>query len=427
MIRHHLLLKNVGRTVVCPGDVDRLKSVPHSYLMCLLLVALFSTACQKEPVQSAPPQEASAAAKAEAKKDPNLLTLSPDAIKYSNLQFSEVTEQQIAAPLTVTGHIAINEDRTVRVGSLFSGRILEVPVKVGDRVRQGQALAQMHTHEVHEAQAEYAKAQAELKQRKTNADFAKSMMERADRLYQAKAGSLNELEKARVEFQAATQEIARAEAELERAIGHREHLGLPDSQNYDEPVIIKAPAAGVVMKREITPGASVNPGDNLFLISDLSSVWVMAEVPEKNLSALKIGAAVQIKVAAYPEETFTGRIARLGETLNAETRTIEVRCLVENRAGKLKPEMYASIGLVVGELRPAVMVSSAALQEMDGQTVVFVAKDQNQFEKRTVKVERKQGELVEVLSGLSRGDRVVTAGGFQLKTEFQKDKLSEEE
>jgi cobalt-zinc-cadmium efflux system membrane fusion protein len=285
----------------------------------------------------------------------------------------------------------------------------------------------MHTHEVHEAQAEYAKAQAELKQRKTNAEFAKSMMERAERLYQAKAGSLNELEKARVEYQAATQEIARSEAELERAIGHREHLGLPDSQNYDEPVIIKAPAAGVVMKREITPGASVNPGDNLFLISDLASVWVMAEVPEKNLSSLKIGAAVQVKVAAYPEEVFTGRIARLGETLNADTRTIEVRCLVENRAGKLKPEMYASVGLIVGEKRPAAMVSSAALQEMDDQTVVFVAKDQNQFEKRVVKVERKLGELVEVLSGLSRGERVVTAGSFQLKTEFQKDKLSEEE
>ena len=399
----------------------------HLLLTCFISAVLFGSACQKEAAQTAPLQEASAAAKAEAKKDPNVITLSPDAIKYANLQFTDVTEEQIAAPLTVTGHIAINDDRTVRVGSLFSGRILEVPVKAGDHVARGQALAKMHTHEVHEAQAEYAKAQAELKQRKTNAEFAKSMMERADRLYQAQAGSLNELEKARVEYQAATQEIARAEAELERAIGHREHLGLPDNLNYDEPVIIKAPAAGIVMKRDITPGASVNPGDTMFLISDLSSVWVMAEVPEKNLSALKIGAAVQIKVAAYLDESFTGRIARLGETLNAETRTIEVRCLVENRAGKLKPEMYATVSVTIGETRPALMVNSAALQDINGEIVVFVAKDQNQFEKRTVKVERKQGDWVEVLSGLARGERVVTAGGFQLKTEFQKDKLSEEE
>lgn len=398
------------------------------WLILCFIAALFGAGCQKEAAQTTP-QEAPAA-KPEPPKAPNVLTLSPDAAKYAKLQFTEVTEQQISAPLEVTGHIAINEDRTVRVGSLFSGRILEVPVRVGDRVRQGQALAKMHTHEVHEAQAEYAKAQAELKQRKTNAEFAKSMMDRAERLYQAKAGSQNELEKARVEYQAAVQEIARAEAELERAIGHREHLGLPDNLNYDEPVIIKAPAGGVVMKRDVTPGASVNPGDNMFLISDLSSVWVMAEVPEKFLSALKLGATVQIKVAAYPEESFPGRIARLGETLNAETRTLEVRCLVENRAGKLKPEMYATVGVTIGETRPAVMVSSAALQDISGETVVFVAKDQNQFEKRVVKVERRQlalGDLVEVLSGLSRGERVVTMGSFQLKTEFQKDKLSEEE
>lgn len=400
--------------------------IRHQLLMpCLIAAALVGSGCQKEAVPITP-QEVPAA-KADTKKDPNLITLSPDAVKYANLQFAEVSEQQISAPLEVTGHIAINEDRTVRVGSLFSGRILEVPVKVGDRVRQGQALAKMHTHEVHEAQAEYAKAQAELKQRKTQAEFAKSMMERAERLYQAKAGSLNELEKAKVEYQAAQQEITRAEAELERAIGHREHLGLPDNQNYDEPVVIKAPAAGVVMKRDITPGASVNPGDNLFFISDLSNVWVMAEVPEKHLASLKVGAAVQIKVAAYPEETFAGKIARLGETLNAETRTIEVRCLVENRAGKLKPEMYATIGVAIGETRSALMVNGAALQEMNGETVVFVAKDQNQFEKRVVKVERKLGDLVEVLSGLSRSERVVTAGGFQLKTEFQKDKLAEDE
>ncbi len=395
-------------------------------LIVMLFAALFVAGCQKEAAPAASPQP-TPAAKAETKKDPNLVKLSPDAVKYANLQFAEVSEEQVAAPLEVTGHIAINEDRTVRVGSLFSGRILEVPVKVGDRVRQGQALAKMHTHEVHEAQAEYAKAQAELKQRKTQTEFAKSMMDRAERLYQAKAGSLHELEKAKVEYQAAQQEITRAEAELERAIGHREHLGLPDNQNYDEPVVIKAPATGVVMQREITPGASVNPGDNLFFISDLSTVWVMAEVPEKHLASLKVGAAVHIKVAAYPEETFAGRIARLGETLNAETRTIEVRCLVENRAGKLKPEMYASIGVVIGEKRPALMVNSAALQEMDGETVVFIAKEQNQFEKRAVKVERKQGDLVEVLSGLSRGERVVTKGSFQIKTEFQKDKLAEDE
>jgi RND family efflux transporter MFP subunit len=242
-----------------------------------------------------------------------------------------------------------------------------------------------------------------------------------------KALSLNELEKARGVFNAATQDAARAEAELERAIGQREHLGLPDNPDDDQPVTIRAPAPGIVIKREITPGASVNPGDNLFFISDLSSVWVIAQAQEKNLASLKTGAPARIKVAAYDDETFTGRIARIGETLNPDTRTVEVRCVVDNRFGKLKPEMFATIGLAVGEKHDVLMVKQTALHVMDEQTVVFVALGDNRFEKRTIKTGRRQGDMVEVLEGLSRGEQVVTEGGFQLKSEFSKEQLAEKE
>lgn len=393
----------------------------------LLLMFLFAFGCSgNKSVPQETKSEEKAKPKTETAGNPNILTISSDSAKLAGLKYTEVAEEPMAAPLEVTGQVKVNEDSTVRVGSLFSGRILEVPVKVGDRVQNGQTLARLHTHEVHEAQAEYAKAKAELDQRKTQAEYAKSLLERAERLYQAKAISLNELEKVRVEYKAAGQEIARAEAELQRAIGHREHLGLPDKLDYDQPVIVRAPASGILMKREITPGASVSPGDNLFLISDLSSVWVIAEVPEKNLSLLKLGAPARIKVAAYPEASFTGRIARIGEMLNPETRTVEVRCLVDNRYGKLKLEMFATISLAIGDKRTALMVNQAALQEMDEQTVVFIARADNQFEKRAIKTGRKQGDLVEVVEGLSRGERVVTEGSFQIKSEFSKDKLADE-
>ncbi|MDQ3012665.1 MAG: efflux RND transporter periplasmic adaptor subunit, partial [Acidobacteriota bacterium] len=153
---------------------------------------------------------------------------------------------------------------------------------------------------------------------------------------------------------------------------------------------------------------------------------VIAEVPEKNLSLLKLGAPARIKVAAYPEAPFTGRIARIGEMLNPETRTVEARCLVDNRYGKLKPEMFATISLAIGDKRTALMVNQAALQEMDEQTVVFIARADNQFEKRAIKTGRRQGDLVEVVEGLSRGERVVTEGSFQIKSEFSKDKLADE-
>ncbi|MBS1788295.1 MAG: efflux RND transporter periplasmic adaptor subunit [Acidobacteria bacterium] len=394
-----------------------------------LSLVLLSGCNKTEQLQTAATDAAKPDAKAaESAKDPNLLTLSAESVKLAKLEFAEAVEREVVAPIEATGHVAINEDATARVGSLFSGRILEINAKVGDHVRKGQALAKMHTHEVHEAEAEWFKAQAELKQRQTEAAFAQTAMERAERLLRAKAISQHDVDKARLDYQSALQEIQRAEAEVERARGHHEHLGLAEDQHdYDAPIVIRAPSGGIVMKREITSGASVNPGDPLFFIGDLSSVWVIAEVAEKHLAAMRIGLPVEISVAAFPDTTFSGRITRIGEVMNAETRTVEVRCLADNRQGKLRPEMFATINVAAGAKRPAILVSQKALQEMDGQTVVFVAREKHRFERRVVKPGSKQGDLIEIISGLSVGDRVVTAGSFTLKSETQKSQLAEEE
>ncbi len=398
-----------------------------------LILSIVLSGCNKtEQLQTVATEAAKSEAKtSESAKDPNLLTLSAESVKLAKLEFTEATETEITAPIEATGRVMINEDLTARVGSLFSGRILEVHAKVGDVVRKGQVLAKMHTHEVHEAEAEWFKAQAELKQRQTQAGFAKAALERAERLLQAKAISQHEVDKARLEYQAAQEEIKRAEAEVERARGHHEHLGLPDDQHdYDAPVMIRAPSSGIVMKRDITSGASVNPGDQLFFISDLSSVWVIAEVSEKYLTTVRVGLPVEIHVAAFPETSFAGKITRISEVMNPQTRTVEVRCLADNRQGRLKAEMFATVSfgsLAMGEKRSAVLVSQKALQEMEGQTIVFVARDGNQFERRPVKIGRKQGELVEVISGLSGRERIVTTGSFMLKSEMQKSQLAEEE
>lgn len=390
-------------------------------VLLTFLLAVLLAACSKANDKKTPAEASHVPA-----TDTNVLTLAPEATRYAHLQFGDVTEEQIAVRLEMPGRVAINDDQTVRIGSLFSGRMIDVLVKPGDRVGHGQPLARMHTHEVHEAQAEFEKAQATLKQRKTQAEFTKSLLERAERLYRAQAASRNEVERARVEYQAAIEEVAHAEAELQRAMGHRELLGLPDDLKYDQLVVIKAVAAGVVMKREVTAGSSVSPGDNLFVISNLSSVWVIAQAPEKNLYSLRIGVPVEISVSAYPNTTFTGKVMRIGDTLNAETRTVEVRCLVQNGALRLKPEMYAKVALDVSGTRPALMISQAAVQESDGKTIVFVARGSDQFERRVVTTGIRQGEMLEITSGLSAGERVVTAGSFQLKSEFSKGKIADD-
>lgn len=397
-----------------------------NYLPLLLLLALTlaAPAC-RQTAEEAPPQAAKSAAES---KDANLLQLSPEASRYARLVEETAGEQMLAVPLRVTGRIAVNEERTAHVGAFHEGRIENVYVQLGDAVRAGQPLAQMHTHEVHDARADYDKARAELAMKERQVALSQATFERAERLYRAKALAYREVEEAESALHAARQEVRRAQAEVERAIGHLEHLGLSETGgSYDDRVRINAPIAGIVIKREVTPGTAVTPGSHAFTIANLTSLWVIAEVGEAHLASLRRGAPVSLEVAAYPGATFTGKIERLGEQLNPQTRTLEVRCLVDNRAGRLKPEMYATININLGERRAVLMVSEAALQEIDGQTVVFVARGEAQYEKRLVTVGRRDGALREIQSGLQAGERVVTEGSFLLKSEFLKSRFAEEE
>ena len=355
------------------------------------------------------------------------LQLTAEQAKYAKLQSAEVAEREMMAPIEATGRVTLNEDRTIRVGSFIDGKVLKVRAKVGDRVREGQVLAEIHTHDVHEAGANLAQARAGLTQARTRASFARTSLERAERLFQSKALSKQDLDRAQVERDSMEQEVVHAEAELERAKGHLELLGLdPETLNYDASVVIRAPGGGVIMQREVTPGSSVNPGDSLFTISDLSQVWVMAEVEEKRLSELRPGAPVEVSVVAYPGESIRGSVARIGDVLNPQTRMIEVRCLVDNRAGRLKPEMYTQTKIAAGQRTMALVVSRAALQDVDGQAVVFVDQGGLRFERRKVQVGRQEADQVEIVSGLQRGEKVVVSGGFLLKSEMLKSRMDEE-
>ncbi len=353
-----------------------------------------------------------------------LVTLTGQSSQYASLVVTEAVEREMASPVEATGIVALNEDRTIRVGAFIDGRVMRVLVKVGDRVREGQALAELHTHDVHEAGANIVQARANLTQKKNQSAFARNSLERADRLFQAKALSRQELERARVDYESSQQDVVHAEAELERSKGHLELLGLsPDKLDYDAPVFIRAPESGVIMQRQITTGASVNPGEHLFTISELGQLWVLAEVEEKRLAQLKVGAPVTIEVAAYPGQQFTGSIARIGDVLNPQTRMIEVRCLVDNRMGRLKPEMYAVTRIAAGEKTRALVVPRSTIQDVDGQAVVFVAREGQTYQKRTVRTGRVEGELVEILEGLKAGEKIVSSGGFLLKSEIQKSKM----
>lgn len=354
--------------------------------------------------------------------------------RNAGIAVTELRPQAVSESIAATGELTYNEEQTWTVGALLDGRITNVLVKAGDAVRQGQVLAQLHSHEVHDARAAFKKASADLGRYEAAASQARRMRDRAKRLLALKAASQQEVEVAESDVRSAETAVQNARTELEKERVHiTEFLDVPledDAHNQpgheDDFVPIKSPARGVVVEKKATAGTVVSSGDEVFRISNLSSLWMMASVNEADLQYLQVGQPVRVLVRAYPDRPFPGRILRLGEGLDPATRTLRVRVLVPNQGGLLKPEMYASAEVQRNKTREALVIPESAGQDLNGQRVVFVRTAPERFEPRLVEIRSLAGGNMEVVSGLRPGDLVVIKGSFLLKSELLKSSLQEE-
>jgi cobalt-zinc-cadmium efflux system membrane fusion protein len=328
--------------------------------------------------------------------------------------------EQLEAP----GVLALDERRTARIGSPVDGKVIEVFVEIGDRVPQGKELAHMIGPVVHEAWAAYRRAIAERRKAQNDLNFAVQNDDRAKRLFADKAISEQEVQRAGAERVAAEEALNIVETEVRRSEEELEHLGITNSEDPSgesgEQIPVKAPLSGVVLEKLITEGTAVTPGTPLFVVSDLSNLWALAEIDETSISHVKAGVPVEVSVSAYPGETFAGTIAWVADMVNPKTRRVTVRCALPNAQGRLKPEMYATMMLGEGEPRPVVVVPAAAVQDIDGKPVVFVEEGRGRYRRRDVTVGPESGGTVEVRSGLRDGERVVVTGAFLLKSELLK-------
>jgi cobalt-zinc-cadmium efflux system membrane fusion protein len=177
-----------------------------------------------------------------------------------------------------------------------------------------------------------------------------------------------------------------------------------------------APIAGVVIERSATEGAAVTPGSPLLAISDLSRVWIAVEIDESQVGRVAPGRPAATRAAAYPGDTFPGTVLAVGDVVNPTTRRVTVRIETANPDRRLKPHMFVTVTLAAGEPRRLLVVPSAAVQTMDGETVVFVRTADGTFTRRPVALGTSTGGDVEVLRGLDEGDVVATAGAFMLKS-----------
>jgi cobalt-zinc-cadmium efflux system membrane fusion protein len=329
------------------------------------------------------------------------------------------------------GVLALDETRTARIGSMVEGKIVSLSAEVGARVPAGAVLADIHSHVIHETWAEYRKAIADRKRRMTELTYTVQAEERARRLYADKAISLQEVQRAQVDRVAAEQALDMVKTEVRRTEEALEHLGITSGEDPSgesgEKIPVKSPIAGAVLEKNVTTGTAVTSGMQLFVVSDLSILWALAEVDETKLPRVKVGFPVEVRVAAYPGEIFPGTIIFVGDTLDPKTRRVTVRCRVPNSQGRLKPQMYATLSLGEGDPRPVVIIPSQAVQEMDGKIVVFIATDAGKFFPREVTLGPEAEGRVEVLSGLQPGEKVATVGSFLLKSEWLKATVAIEE
>ncbi len=387
----------------------------------ILNAALLTTACNSA---STPP-----AAPAETAPAPTTVELSATAQANAGVTVEAVASVMRSAQITAPGRITVDEGRTARVGSLQEALVLTTPVQVGDRVRPRQLLATMHGHAMHDAWAGYRTAVAERRRVENQLAYAITAHERAQRLYQDKALALQEVQRTEVERVSAAEALEIAKAEILRSLEELEHVGVvvPEgggepapSADADEQIPVRTPLGGTVLEKLVTPGTTVTPGTPMFVVSDLSVVWAEAEVDESLTSQLQRGRSVAVTVPAYPDDAFDGTITFVADTVNPTTRRLVVRSTILNRDGRLKPEMLATLVIGQGAARPVVIVPAGAVQTIDGSTVVFVVEGTGRFAPRTVQLGRQDGGTVEVLSGLTDGERIAVTGSFVLKSELAK-------
>jgi RND family efflux transporter MFP subunit len=362
----------------------------------------------------------------------NVVMIRQDSQTAAGFTLTKVVARPLPLTTSAVGSLTVDEEKTDHIGVVFAGVVTQVMVNVGDQVKQGQVIARLHVHELHEAIAAYRSGLAEAERTRRLIDYARQSRDRYDSLYEIKFASRQEAEQAAMGYRNAVADYDKADAMLQAARSHlADMLGVADDKISEsdlraDTIPIKTPRSGIVIARYITPGMALNPGAQAFTVSGLGTLWMMAAVSEENLDGLRIGMPVTLRVRAYPGETFSGQIVQLGPQLDPATRTLTVRVLVPNRDGRLRPEMYATAEIERGASRIALFVPEVAVQNLNGNPVVFVRRPNSEFEARPVKLGAKVDHEVEIVEGLKTGEQVVTDGAFVVKSQFLTRSLAQE-
>ncbi len=359
--------------------------------------------------------------------DTGRVTLERAAQKNIGLAFEKAQWRDVVQTLDTNGVVGPDETRVAHVRPIARGRIERVYVRVGDRVRAGQALVLYDNVELGEVTGQYLAAIAALDKANAEAQVAKRSLDRAKSLVDVGALAKAELDRRGTEYTNALASINSQKAEAAKVEEKLHRFGLSEeeivnmrlrSEHHREasPGRLTAPFGGIIVKSAASDGEPVGPETELFTIADLSTVWVQADVYEKDIHSIRQGQEARIITDSYPDQVFIGKITYISDFLDPKTRTAKVRCEVPNSGQRLKLEMFATIQLPTPQNRKALVVPSSAIQKVDDRNVVFVKVNDIEFQARHVQLAGHSEGWVEVTSGLEQGETVATHGSFFLKS-----------
>jgi cobalt-zinc-cadmium efflux system membrane fusion protein len=387
--------------------------------MTLLTVGCGKKEALEEGKTAAVAEDKSSTHEGNDKKDEHgVVTLSQDMQKSSGIEVKQVDMEEAAVPISATAVIEMNMDRTAKISPRVTGKAVRIIASQGDRVKAGQALAYLDSVELDQIWSDYRKAQGKV-------ELARRNLQREETLFQKKISPEKDVLKARQELDEAEADINFAKERF-RLVGVDVAKFASSKGDGNHPLVpVSSSVGGIVIEKEVTQGEIVSPDKILFLVADLSTLWVVIDVYEKDASRLKVGTGVKLSVTAFPDKVFKGKISYIADVVDEKTRTEKARVTIDNAGGLLKPGMFASVLIEarnVGAER-LIAVPEEAVQIESAARYVFVQISPDKFKRRDIETGRSLGKSLEVTAGLKEGEVVAVKGAFILKSELKKGEL----
>ncbi len=346
----------------------------------------------------------------------------PSPAEWASLTIQPVTKRAFRAEHVTEGKIAVDEDRSTPVFSPYAGRVTKLLARPGDRVVQGQPLFVIEAADTVQAQNDFIAAMTGLNKARSALDLAQLQHKRAKDLFEGKAVPLKDYQQAEANLIQAQNDLRSTQTALEAARNKLRILGFTDEAistfqdkgSINREITIFSPITGTVVQRKIGPGQYVNSGasDPVFVIGDLSTVWLTAFVRETDASNVSVGQEISFNVLALPGRALTARINYVSAAIDPATRRLLVRATIDNKEDRLKPEMFANVTIYSASDHPAIGVPKQALIYEGDQVRVWVAHEDKTIELRQIKPGLTNGDLVEVEGNLKPGEQIVTKGSL---------------